>query len=167
MSHPDRAESCVFFSVWPYRTSFFQCLVARTSFFERLTVPKKLFSSLTPSRTSFPRAFRRTEEVFFNYFQALSRPGAARGAHWKARGRQKYTQLGPNRTHREAKRASRQRSKRKNRKMKKTSAVEARAGFSRYPRGPEQAFSRVMPFLTSVFERLAVLDELFRTLSRP
>ena len=41
-----------FFSVWPYRTSFFQCLVPRTSFFERSTVPKELFSSLTPSRTS-------------------------------------------------------------------------------------------------------------------
>ena len=70
LSHPDRAESCVFFSVWPYRTSFFQCLVARTSFFERLTVLEKLFSSVTPSRTSFLRAFRRPEAPFFQLFSS-------------------------------------------------------------------------------------------------
>ena len=120
---------CIFFSVWPYRTSLFQYLVARTSFFDRLTVPKELFSSVKPSRTSFPRAFRRPEEAFFNYFRALSRPRVARGAHWKATGRPKYAQLGPNIakwTPREAKRASRQRSKRKNRKMYKKRAPSRR-----------------------------------------
>ena len=59
---------CIFFSFWPYRTSLFQCLVNRTSFFNRLTVPKKIFSSLTPSRTSFPRAFRRPERAFLERF---------------------------------------------------------------------------------------------------
>ena len=63
---------CIFFSVWPYRTSLFQCLVARTSFFERLTVPKKAFlkpyavpnelsSSVSPSRGSFFQLFSSAE----------------------------------------------------------------------------------------------------------
>ena len=121
-SHPDRVDSP--------RTRFFECvffkrLAVSNEFFLVLSGPNQLFRALSRSERPFSRALRCSQQAFLvhfavprnflNGFRALSRPRAARGAHWKATGRQKYAQLGPTTakwTPREAKRASRHRSKR-------------------------------------------------------
>ena len=147
LSHPDRAESCVFFSVWPYRTSLFQCLVARTSFFERLTVQKKAFlkpyavpnelsSSVSPSRGSF-----------FQFFSSAEPSKGGQRCPVEGHGAPKVRSAGSKYSHMDAQRGETgvpttiEAQKQEN--VKKTSAVEARAGFSRYPKGPEQVFLRL------------------------
>ena len=99
-------------------------------------VPNELSSSVSPSRGSFFQLFSSAEPSKGGQRCPLEGHGAPKV---RSAG-SKYSQMDAQRgetgvpTTIEAQ---------KQQNVKKTSAVEARAGFSRYPRGPEQAFSRV------------------------
>ena len=136
-------------------------------FFQAFSRPERVFLRVTPSRTSFPRAFRRPEGAFFNYFRALIRPRAARGAPKVRSAGSKHSKI-------EAQRGEKavpttiEPQKQENAKKRVPSRRELDfRGIGGVREKLFQAFSRSERVFSSFFERLAVPNEFFLAFSRP